>query len=72
MAGPIPAELGKLDRLVELNLSMNDMTAAIPKEIAGAVSLERLYLQCNGLVGTRRRVIFTFIPPRNALPCVWS
>ena len=49
--GRIPSDLGRLDRLVSLNLQRNRLTGRIPPELGDLASLERLVLNYNGLTG---------------------
>ena len=52
LAGPLPRELGDLDRLVRLELGWNSgLSGAIPPELGNLASLEELYLGDNGLTG---------------------
>ena len=49
--GRIPAELGRLDRLVSLSLHRNRLTGRIPPELGNLARLERLDLSHNALTG---------------------
>ena len=52
MVGPIPAELGSLANLKELNLCCNDgLSGPIPPELGNLTSLSHLYLFQNDLTG---------------------
>jgi hypothetical protein len=50
--GTVPADLGRLDRLVQLNLHSNDLSGSIPPELNNLGRLERLLLHNNQLSGT--------------------
>ena len=50
--GTIPAELGQLPMLTQLNLHSNDLTGSIPGDLARLSRLERLLLHNNRLTGT--------------------
>ena len=50
--GTIPAELGQLPMLTQLNLHSNDLTGSIPADLARLSRLERLLLHNNRLTGT--------------------
>ena len=52
LSGAIPASIGNLTGLVNLNLGMNDLTGPIPKEIASLTSLQGLRLWINQLDGS--------------------
>ena len=49
--GRIPAELGRLDRLVSLALHRNRLTGPIPAELGNLAGLRRLSLSFNALTG---------------------
>ena len=51
LTGEIPAELGSLDGLIELQLGLNELTGQIPPELGNLLSLERLDLDHNLLSG---------------------
>ena len=52
LRGPIPgAALGRLRRLKKVNLSFNQLTGPVPKEICGLKTLRKLLLQDNNLYG---------------------
>ena len=50
--GSVPASLGRLDGLVELNLHSNELTGSIPTELGDLANLEKLLLHNNDLTGT--------------------
>ena len=50
--GRIPAEFGRLDRLVSLVLHRNRLTGPIPAELGNLASLRRLSLSFNALTGS--------------------
>ena len=50
--GSIPASLGRLDMLVELNLHSNELTGGITAELGDLLNLEQLLLHNNELTGT--------------------
>lgn len=52
LAGKIPATIGNLKKLKELNLSTNLVNGSIPKEIGEMESLEKLLLSGNKLEGS--------------------
>ena len=52
LAGPIPPEIGKLARLQQLELVLNELTGPIPPEIGDLASLEYLRLGLNALTGS--------------------
>ena len=52
LRGAIPATLGNLTSLNELDLSFNQLTGSIPTELAHLSRLYRLYLSYNRLTGT--------------------
>ncbi len=49
--GSIPADLGQLNRLVQLNLRSNELTGSIPNEIGNLTNLQWLFLHNNRLSG---------------------
>ena len=51
LSGTIPAELGQLSMLTELNLRSNDLTGSIPPELNRLTRLEKLLLHNNRLTG---------------------
>ena len=51
LSGSIPASLGRLDMLAELNLRNNELTGSIPAELGDLANLENLLLHNNGLTG---------------------
>ena len=51
LVGPIPVELGRLERLTELNLIRNALTGEIPPELGALARLEVLGLGINRLTG---------------------
>ena len=51
LSGPIPPELGSLDKLTELVLWLNDLTGPIPPELGNLANLTSLNLFGNELVG---------------------
>ena len=51
LSGRIPSELGRLSRLVMLNLSRNRLTGGIPPALGGLDKLESLFLRRNRLIG---------------------
>ena len=51
LRGPVPAELGGLEHLVELDLSINQLRGPIPAELGNLESLWRLRLGDNELTG---------------------
>ena len=51
LSGTIPAELGQLSMLTELNLRSNDLTGSIPPELNSLTRLEKLLLHNNRLTG---------------------
>ena len=51
LSGTIPAELGQLSMLTELNLRSNDLTGSIPPELNRLTRLEKLLLHNNQLSG---------------------
>ena len=51
LTGEIPAELGSLDGLIELQLGLNELTGQIPPELGNLESLEVLHLWYNTLEG---------------------
>ena len=50
--GTIPADLGDLSMLTQLNLHSNDLSGSIPNEIANLTNMRRLFLHNNRLSGT--------------------
>ena len=52
MIGTIPSELGQLDELEVISLSLNKLSGTIPSEIGNLVKLEKLNLELNSLTGT--------------------
>ena len=52
LQGTIPAELGELAMLTELNLHSNQLTGTIPAELNGLSRLEKLLIHNNRLSGT--------------------
>ncbi len=50
--GTIPADLGRLSMLTQLNLHSNQLTGSIPSELANLSRLQRLFLHNNRLSGT--------------------
>lgn len=52
LAGPIPAELGKLDRLRTLDFAHNGLEGPIPPELGSLRNLEHADLSSNGLTGS--------------------
>ena len=51
LGGAIPAELGKLTNLENLNMHSNGMTGEIPPALGGLTRLEHLFLRNNNLSG---------------------
>ncbi len=51
LSGHLPAQLGELDGLQELNLARNQLTGPIPPELGKLPKLRRLALQRNRLTG---------------------
>ena len=49
--GTVPAELGQLDMLTQLNLHSNSLSGSIPDEIGNLRNLQRLLLHNNSLSG---------------------
>ena len=49
--GSVPAELGRLDQLVELRLFSNGLTGPLPSELGNLAQLEKLELRDNDLSG---------------------
>ncbi|KAK1282833.1 Leucine-rich repeat receptor-like tyrosine-protein kinase [Acorus calamus] len=49
--GPIPRDLGKLDKLVSLDVSNNQLTGSIPAELKGMLSLIEVNFSNNLLMG---------------------
>ncbi|KAJ7972218.1 Leucine-rich repeat protein kinase family protein [Quillaja saponaria] len=56
--GPLPPELGKLDKLVSLDVSSNRLYGSIPPELKGMVSLIEVNFSNNLLTGP----VPTFVP----------
>ena len=52
LTGPIPADIGKLTSLQELNLGSNELTRSIPAEIGQLRKLRVIFLNHNKLTGT--------------------
>jgi len=52
LSGSIPAELGNLTNLINLNLSNNSLTGGIPAELGNLTNLESLHLEWNSLSGS--------------------
>ena len=52
LAGAIPLELGRLDKLERLNLSGNALTGPIPPELGGLANMRVLALNDNALSGS--------------------
>ena len=52
LAGAIPLELGRLDKLERLKLSRNALTGPIPPELGGLANLQVLALDDNALSGS--------------------
>ena len=52
LRGEIPAELGKLDRLVSIRFNNNELTGEIPPELGNLTNLNRLVLNVNSLSGS--------------------
>ena len=50
--GTVPADLGDLSMLTQLNLHSNDLSGSIPPELANLSRLQRLFLHNNRLSGT--------------------
>ena len=51
MTGSIPAELGRLENLVSMDLHDNLLEGALPAELSGLAKLHYLYLHNNNLTG---------------------
>ena len=51
LSGAVPAELGQVTMLTELNLRSNDLTGSIPPELNRLTRLEKLLLHNNRLTG---------------------
>ncbi|KAK1306764.1 Leucine-rich repeat receptor-like tyrosine-protein kinase [Acorus calamus] len=49
--GPIPRDLGKLDKLVSLDVSNNQLTGSVPAELKGMLSLIEVNFSNNLLMG---------------------
>ena len=49
--GTLPADLGQLDALTQLNLHTNSLSGSIPAEIGNLTNLEQLFLHNNSLSG---------------------
>lgn len=52
LSGPIPPEIGNLNRVENLNLNLNGLTESIPPEVGLMDSLKGFYLAANQLTGT--------------------
>ena len=52
LTGPIPAELGQLSQLREVDLGTNQLTGPIPAALGQLSQLRELILQLNGLTGS--------------------
>ena len=52
LTGPIPSELGNLDRLEILSLGLNQLTGSIPPEIGQMAAMRRFSLSSNALSGS--------------------
>ncbi|GKU97122.1 hypothetical protein SLEP1_g10302 [Rubroshorea leprosula] len=52
LSGPIPAEIGKLNNLVTLNLSSNSISGPIPSDLSELINLAYLNLGSNDLIGS--------------------
>jgi hypothetical protein len=52
LSGSIPAELGNLTNLINLNLSNNSLTGGIPAELGNLTNLTSLHLEWNSLSGS--------------------
>ena len=52
LTGPIPAEIGNLPNLAELDLSQNRLSGEIPFELGALFNLTELYLDGNELTGS--------------------
>ena len=52
LRGPIPPQLGGLDRLVELDLSRNSLQGDVPTSLTSLAKLELLNLSMNHLTST--------------------
>jgi len=52
LVGSIPTEIGVIDQLKTLDLSLNNLTGNIPQELGNLKNLETLFLNQNGLMGS--------------------
>ena len=52
LLGPLPAALGRLDKLESLDLAGNDLSGPIPPELGGLERLKELYLHTCSISGT--------------------
>jgi Leucine-rich repeat (LRR) protein len=51
LSGPVPPELGKLNKLTDLRLNRNQFTGPIPESFTEATALQVLRLDHNQLTG---------------------